>query len=319
MELKEKDLKLLAALYHNNREPLTKIAKETGMTRIQVEHSLKKFVRENIIEKFITMFNYSTFGYNVYVLMLIKLEKYSSMRKFTEKLEKSKNCISLGECFGKYDLFTNLIFKDEEDLSNFLSEMVSEKGEQVLDYLIIKPYLAEFHPLKVFYDKRKPILPLIGERVKEQKFSGSDLKILKELEKDGRIKIIDIARKTGISAEMVLHKLKRFQMEKIVLGIRAEVKMKKLGYNYSMIFLNLKNFSKSLKDKIIDYARRERKINALVLSLFSPNCVIQIFHKTDDELKSEIKKIKELLKNEIFDLDVVLVQEEDKVNTLPFL
>ena len=85
MELKEKDLKLLAYLYHNNREPLTKIAKETGMTRIQVEHSLKKFIKEGIIEKFFTMFNYSAFGYDIYVIMLVKLEKYVSFQKFTKK------------------------------------------------------------------------------------------------------------------------------------------------------------------------------------------------------------------------------------------
>ncbi|MDP3917166.1 MAG: winged helix-turn-helix transcriptional regulator [Nanoarchaeota archaeon] len=319
MELKEKDLKLLSYFYHNNRESLTKIAKETGMTRIQVEHSLKKFIKEGIIEKFFTMFNYSAFGYNVYILMLIKLEKYSSLQKFTKKLEASKNCISFGECFGKYDLFTNLIFKDEEDMSDFLSEMISEKGEQVLDYLIIKPYLAEFHPLKLFYNKKKLILSLVGERIKKQKFSEHDLKILKELEKDGRSKIIDIAKKTGVSAEMVLHKLRKFKKEKVVLGIKAGVRMKKVGYNYSMVFLNVKNFSKFLKNKIIYYARNEKKVNVLVLSLFNPNCMVQIFHKTDDELKNEIKKIKELLKNEIFDLDVVLAQEEDKVNTLPFL
>jgi len=47
--------------------------------------------------------------------------------------------------------------------------------------------------------------------------------------------------------------------------------------------------------------------------------MIQIFHKTGDELKEEVKKIKELTKDEIVDIDVVLAKEEDKINTLPFL
>ena len=200
MELKEKDLKLLGYIYHSKREPLTKIAKEIGMTRIQVEHSLNKFIRNKIIEKFFTMFNYSSFGYHVYVLMFFKLEKYSSFQKFTEKLGTSKNCISWGECFGRYDIFTNLIFKDEEEMSNFLAGLIGERDNSVLDYLIIKPYLAEFHPLKMFYDKKRLILPIVAEKTKEQKFSDEDLRLLKELEKDGRIKIIDIAKRTGISA-----------------------------------------------------------------------------------------------------------------------
>ncbi len=319
MEMKEKDMKFLTQIYHNKRESLTKIAKEAGMTRIQAEYSLKKFIDNGIIEKFLTMFNYGAFGYNVYALMLVKMERFSTLRSFTRKLEESSNCISWGESYGKYDLFTNLIFKDEEDMSNFLSEIISEKNEQVSDYLIIKPYLSEFYPLKIFHGKKGPTLPFFSEKIEEKKFSEKDLKMLRELEKDGRVKIIDIAKKVGISAEMVLHKIKKFERDKVILGVRTGVRVKKLGYNYSLIFLNIRNLSKNLKEKIITFARGEKRVNALVLSLFNPNCVLQIFHKTDDELKEEVKKIKTLMKDEMIDIDVVLAQEEEKVNTLPFL
>ena len=46
MKLTEKDLKLRTYIYHSKREPITKIAKETGLTRIQVEYTLKKFQKE---------------------------------------------------------------------------------------------------------------------------------------------------------------------------------------------------------------------------------------------------------------------------------
>jgi Lrp/AsnC family transcriptional regulator, regulator for asnA, asnC and gidA len=316
MELKENELKLLAYIYHHNREPITKIAKETKLSRIQVEYGLNKFFKEGIIEKFFTMFDYGSFGYNVYVLSFIKLERFSSLQRFAKKLEASKHCISWGECFGKYDLFTNLIFKNEEEMSKFFSDTINEP---VSDYVIIKPYLAEFHPLKLFHEKKQPIFPLLSPNPKEKKFSESEIKIMKILQHDGRAKLVDISKKAGISAEMVLHKIKKLQKEKVILGMRTQVRMKKLGYNYSMILLSIKNLSQELKQKITEHARNEKRANALVLSLFNPNCLIQIFHKTEDELKEEIKKIKDLLKNEIFDLDVILAQEEDKINTLPFL
>jgi DNA-binding Lrp family transcriptional regulator len=319
MELKERELKLLAYLYHHNRESLAKIAKETKMTRIQIEYALNKFLREGIIEKFPTMFDYSAFGYKVYALAFIKLERFSSLQKFTKRLEASKHCISWGECFGKYDLFANLIFKSEEEMSSFFSEIINKENEQILDYVIIKPYLAEFHPLKIFHEKKQPIFPLLSSNSAEKKFSEAELKIMKLLSQDGRAKLIDIAKKTGISAELVLHKIKKLQKEKVILGMRTQVKMKKLGYSYSMILLNIKNLSQGLKQKITEHARKEKRANALVLSLFNPNCIIQIFHKTEDELKEEVKKIKDLLKDEVFDLEVVLAQEEDKINTLPFL
>ncbi|MCH8818859.1 MAG: Lrp/AsnC family transcriptional regulator, partial [Acidobacteria bacterium] len=75
--------------------------------------------------------------------------------------------------------------------------------------------------------------------------------ILKILSNDGRAKIIDIAIKTGISAEMVLHKIKKFKKDKVILGFRAVIRMKKLGYNYSMILLNVRNLSYKIKEDII--------------------------------------------------------------------
>ncbi|MFH1452037.1 MAG: winged helix-turn-helix transcriptional regulator [archaeon] len=319
MKLTEKDFKLLTHLYHSNREPITKIAKDLKMTRIQVEYKLKKFQSEGIIKNFFTMFDYSAFGYNVYVGVFFKLKNYSSLKKFTGKLEKTKHCISWGECFGKYDLFANLIFKNEEELSDFMAELINEKNEPILDYKINKPYLTEFQPLKKDSTRKKPSFPLTSKSKTEKTFSKTDLKILKILENDARIKLIDIARKVNISAEMVLHKIKKFQREGVILGTKTALDMKKLGFNYSMILLDINNFSKVIKDKLVSYSKKEEAVNAIVLSLFSPNCILQIFHKTTGELKDEVRKIKNLLDGETYSLDVLLAQEEDKINTLPFL
>ena len=319
MKITEKDLKLLVYLYHNNRESLAKIARETGLSRIQVEYKLNKFMEEGIIKSFFTIFNYNYFGYRNYILAFIKLEKYSSINKLIARLEESKNCISLGECFGKYDLFVNLIFKNEDDINNFMSDLMSSKEYPISNYIIIRPYLTELHPLKIASNKKNSILPIISEKSEEKNFSKKDLEILKILSNNSRESIIKIARKTGISAEMVLHKIKKFQREKIIIGSRTEIKMKKLGYNYSIILLNIRNLSTNTKEKIINFSRKEKRVNSLILQIFDPNCIIQIFHETEDELKNEVIKIKELLKEETFDLDVILAQEENKINTLPFL
>ena len=105
MELKENDLKLLTYIYHNVREPYSKIAKATGLSRIQVEYKINRFLDQEIIKRFLTFFNYGTLGYRNYASLYIKLEKYSLLKEFTNKLDKSKNCISWGECFGKYDIY----------------------------------------------------------------------------------------------------------------------------------------------------------------------------------------------------------------------
>jgi len=50
-----------------------------------------------------------------------------------------------------------------------------------------------------------------------------------------------------------------------------------------------------------------------------PNCLIQLFHKTHEELKDTIKEIKQLLKNESPDIKIIFIEEENEINTLPFI
>jgi len=95
--------------------------------------------------------------------------------------------------------------------------------------------------------------------------------------------------------------------------------MKNLGYFYSLILINLKNLSKINQDKIKNFCNNYKYINSLIFSLNKPNHIIQVFYKTEDEYREVIEKIKDLLKNDLIDLDLLLIKEEEKVNTLPFL
>ena len=318
MDLKENDWKLLSYMYHHDREPISKIAESTGLTRAQVEYKLNKFTKDGLIKKHITMFNYGALGYGHYVLLFVKLEKTSSFSKLTKELDSSKNCISWGECFGKYDALINLIFRSEEDIQEYLSKIINKKTAPISDYLIIKPYFAEFHPLKLFGGNEKEIFPISFKPIKEVKLDKSEIKILKLLEKNARMKVIDLAHKCNISAELALHKLRKLYKNKIILGSRLHLDMKKIGYNYSGFFLHVNSLSDETKDKIIRFSRKHRLVNALILSIVKPNFFIQVFHKTEDELKQVIKEVKNLLKEERFELDVLLIDEEEEVNTLPF-
>ena len=72
------------------------------------------------------------------------------------------------------------------------------------------------------------------------------------------------------------------------------------------------------KNKIINFAENSKNVNSLIFSLNKPNCMIQIFHKEDKELRNTIKEIKNIFKNELTELDIMLINEEDEVNTIPF-
>lgn len=318
MELKESDFKLLSYLYHNNREPISKIAKACKITRDQVEYKLNKYISYKLIVKFFPVINYPALNYNCLAIILIKTSKENEISVLLKNIQKNKNIISYGKAFGKYDLYINSIFKDEKELSEYISNLIGE--ENISDYAIIKPYFTELYPLKFLNGNYKNNLSLINESDKKIKLDEKDKKILKSLNKDGRIKIIDIAKETGMSSELILYKLKKLVKEKIILGSRIQFDMEKLEYSFSILLLNIKNLSDVNKEKIKKFSKESKNINSIILSLTKPNCIIQLFHKNNQEIKDTILDLKNTFKNNEIEIDLLLInQEEGEINTLPFL
>lgn len=320
MELKPTDKKLLAYIYHMKREPLTKIAKATNLSRKQVDYNINRYIKEGIIRKFLTVFDYSKFGYPYLASLFLKFERHSSVERFKHKLKESKNCISWGEVMGKYDLFLNLIFKNEKELNDYLAQLISDKTEPIADYLLRKPYFAELYPLKFLNSKESSTFLFVDYPSEKRKFDKTELEILKLLEKDGRIRLVELSNKLNISSELALYKLKKLYSDKVILGTRIQFNMSKLGYFFSVIMLQMKNMSESNIIKLKRFVKNHPHINSFTLSVTKPNCLLQVFHKTEEELRETIKQLENAIKDESFEMEILLISEEEEViNTLPFL
>ena len=178
----------------------------------------------------------------------------------------------------------------------------------------MKPYLTEFQPLK----KSGKRIPFVFKDSPLVKLEKKEIAMLKLLENNARMKIIDLARKLNISAELALQKLRKLQ-KNVIVGTSAQLDMKKIGYDYSGFSISINQFDSDTRDKILAFARTHPLINSIVLAVTNPNCFIQVFHKTEQELKGTISEIKNILKDKQFTLRVHLYNEEDVVRTMPFL
>lgn len=320
MKLTETDFKLLSYLYHHNREPITKIAKAVKLSREQVDYRMKKYLSEGLIKKFFTFFDWSKFGYDYYAALLLKFEKYSSAKEFMQKLKNDKNCMSYGKAFGKYDLYLNGIFKNEKEISDYLANLIGDSKNPISDYLIIKPYFSELYPLKLFKHKNREDYTFTFETSGKRKFDKKEIAIMKILAKDARAKLIDISKKVNISIELTYHKIKKLQADKVIIGSRIQFDMTKLEYYFSILLINIRNLSETNQEKIKNFARNSKYVTSFNLTLSRPNCIINLFHKEESELRDTIEEIKKLFENETIDIDILPVNDDtEEINTLPFL
>lgn len=312
------DKKLIAYIYHNFREPLSKIAKKCNLSRDQVEYRLKKYESSGLIKQYATLFNYSALGYSEFVISWVKLNNpQNELLKLRSKLSSYANIITYLDVLGSFDLVFDSIHTTKEDFQNFLSKI-----QQDLSFSIrkVSPYIVtsmSFFPLKEF-GLNEHCIDFSLDASKQVKLSSSELKILRLLANNGRMRLIDMAKKTKMSSELIAYKLKQLYKNKIILGTRIVFDLEKMGFFFGNLRLNLNSLDVKLKSKLKQYCALHENINAVSFGLGEYNCLIQVMYKEEKVFRTAIRSILNEFSNQIKYSDVVLIENEGLVNTFPF-
>jgi len=311
------DKKLISYLYHHYREPLTKIAKACKVSRDQVEYRLKKYESNGLIKKYATIFNYKLLGYNEFVVIWLKLNASKEQKEQIRKdFKKNKNVITYLDVIGKYNLVVDLIYKNKEEFEKEFGEFLQKHKSIIKDYSVFITTSTTFFPLKEF-GLSQPEKEFVLETSKN-KISLDDLeiKILNSLEKNGRAKIVDIATEANISAELALYKLKQLYKNKIILGTRIIFDLEKMNYFFGNLRLKI-NLNEKTKKELVSYCKQHKHINALSFGIGEYNCLIQVFYKEEKIFRNSLKEILSKFRDNIQKSDVILIENEGEVKTLP--
>jgi len=312
------DKKLISYLYHHYREPLTKIAKACRISRDQVEYRLKKYEQQGLIKKYATIFNYKLLGYDEFIVVWLKLHNIKEKRNLIrEEFKKNKNAITYFDALGKFDLGVDLVYKNKEEFQKEFNEFLQKHRTIIKDYSVFITTSATFFPLKEFgLSLSQKEFALEDDKTKI-KLEKKDINILKALEKNGRKKIIDIAGELNLSAELTLYRLKQLYKNKIILGTRIIFDMDKLGYFLGNLKLKLKNLDITTINKIKAYCKQHKYINALSFGIGKYNCLIQVLYKKEKNFRETLKNILTTLDKEIQKSEIILIENEGKIKTLP--
>ena len=120
--MNKKEILILSNLRKNGREKLTNISKETSIPVSTIFDKIKSYEASLIIKRHSCLLNFSKLGYEIDVCLLIKSEK-DEREKLKEFLEQ-KNCLnSIFRITSSYDFLVEGIFKDMQELHDFLEKM----------------------------------------------------------------------------------------------------------------------------------------------------------------------------------------------------
>src|SRR3989338_1136395 len=87
------------------------------------------------------------------------------------------------------------------------------------------------------------------------KLDMKDTRILYELDMDARQPLSKIARKVGLSKEVVNYRIKSMEKECIIQGYYTALDLSKIGYMFCRIFIKFQNIGLEKEKKIINHIK----------------------------------------------------------------
>ena len=143
MKLEETDKKILNIIVENSRLSLRQIAKKAGVSVATVMHHIKALEKEGIIRKYTAKLDYEKMGYDVEVMIEIRVSK-GRLLDVEKKIAMDPNVFAVYDVTGAFDAVVLARFPSRRKMDNFLKKIQTyEFVERTETKLILNTFKEE--------------------------------------------------------------------------------------------------------------------------------------------------------------------------------
>ena len=160
---------------------------------------------------------------------------------------------------------------------------------------------------RFFYENGKLLHTKYPVELKETNLDEIDYAIIKELAKNARISLIDLAKITKTETNVVKYRIRKLRNEKIIGTHVLEIDFEKLGLQHFQINFSLKNHS--MLESMISYASQDDRATFATVTLGRYDLALEFAVETMKDLRSILNNIKEKFSESIVDHDIFILYE----------
>lgn len=157
---------------------------------------------------------------------------------------------------------------------------------------------------------------------------AKDIKILEQLELDCRQSDSSVAKKVGLSKQVVNYRIKSLVSNNVISSFLTIIDVQKISYCFYHVFLKTEKVSQDKENEIIDFIKNMPQVGWLVTCIGKWNIAIAFLVKDPVEFNECIEKIYEKFKDYIGEKRFLIVIEgmpckkkylfPKKLNDVPF-
>ena len=128
------------------------------------------------------------------------------------------------------------------------------------------------------------------EKTEQVVLDVKDKKILFELSLNARASLSEIAKKVGLSKQVVRYRMESLEEKKVIEGYYALLNIGKLGYSYYRVMFKFQNVDLEREQEITEYCKKNRKIGWIVSLEGNWDMAAVIWAKTVPEFEEELDR-----------------------------
>lgn len=313
-----KDKKILALLDENCRNTNSQIAKRVGLSKPAIEYRINRLLKTGIIYQFYTVIDFTKLGYSQYKTYLkFQNATLQDEKKMTEYWCNDKNSIWVAQIRGRWDLAVSILASSNYEFGKILNRFMNQFSEFILERDVL---LTEYSPVysrkHLPESKNKEFIYGIPTEIVE--LDETDKKIIKNLAVNARINIVDLARNTNISRDIINYRIKKLTQNKVIMQYRCELNLNNLGIQFHKLILRTKNLDEKAEKHMRQFIALHKKATQYLKLIGSWDAEIEFETEDEDEFYSIINEMRKEFSNIIRDFDIIRITKTHKYNYFPF-
>jgi len=215
-----------AIIWHldvNSRESYSKIARVVRLSKQAVKYRIDKMEKAGFIRGYRAIANLSSLGYT-YCRLHIKFHNTSKEqeKKMIEAFASDGRVNWIVRTDGPYDLLVGLLGKNEMELDQTVSDILSPLRDWISSYDFAMVVRIVLYNRGYWLGKKSPERNyMVGNeklhsKQEPERLDAADKKILSSLAENARLPINAIANMAGLSPEAVSYKIKKFKKSGLI-------------------------------------------------------------------------------------------------------
>jgi DNA-binding Lrp family transcriptional regulator len=314
-----KDKKILFELDKNSRISLSKLAKKVRLSKEVVFHRVNNLVKREFVLRFQTIVSTYRLGYQSYkIYFRLQNMTQETRKQIQDFFMKNEMVYWIGNCQGRWDLIIAFWARDIHELGIFEDEILNKFSNYIQEKEVTMTRQTVQYNRRWFYsDKIEPVEMAFGEKLEEVNLDDIEMKILKNLANNARMKLIDLAKKANISATVARYRLKQLEAKKVIVGYKYALNPKMLGYETCKSFISFKDITAEKRKKLINYCKINPNIINIVLTIGPWDMEIELEVRNFEEYYKIMSDIQEKYNSIIKSYDSVLFSSEPKQSFMP--